>query len=50
MGVGSFHLIRVRSLWTVYAKGAQEAMDVVLTHGVRNEVHVAEERSNVDAI
>ena len=42
--------MRLRSLWTVYAKGAQVAMEVVLEHGVRNEVSVAEEKSSVLAI
>lgn len=42
--------MRVRSLWTVYAKGAHVAMEVVLKHGVRNEVSVAEEKSRVEAI
>ena len=42
--------MRVRSLWTVYANGAQLAMEVVLKHGERNEVSVAEEKSSVEAI
>ena len=42
--------MRVRSLWTVYAKGAQVSMEVVLKHGVRNVVSVAEEKSRVEAI
>ena len=49
-GVGSSHFVRVRSLWTVYAKGAQVAIEVVLKHVVRNEVSVAEEKSSVEAI
>lgn len=40
----------VRSLWTVYAKGAQVAMDVVLKHCVRNEAFVAEGKSSVEAM
>lgn len=48
--MGSSHFVRVRSLWTVYAKGARVAIEVVLKHGVRNEVSVAEEKSSVEAI
>ena len=49
-GVESFHFTRVRSLWTVYAKGEQVATEVVLKHDVRNEVSVAEGKSSVEAM
>lgn len=49
-GVGSSHFVRVRSLWTVYAKGAQVVMEVVLKHAVRNGVSIAEAKSSVEAI